>query len=93
MDASERRLARRLGRRIRRRRRAIDMTQEELSLRTGIHRTQFTLYESGARIPPTSTPVRLAAGLGVSVEQLVGGIGREPGGAVEAGGDDGAADA
>jgi transcriptional regulator with XRE-family HTH domain len=74
MDGFDKRVAEQLGRRIKRRRNFLDMSQEALAERTGIHRTQFSLYENGQRMPLTSTLIKLAAGLGVSVDQLVGGI-------------------
>lgn len=74
MDEFDRRVARQLGRRVRRRRHFLDLSQEALGERTGIHRTQFSLYESGDRMPLTSTLIKLAAGLGVSVDQLLVGI-------------------
>jgi transcriptional regulator with XRE-family HTH domain len=74
MDEFDRRVARQLGRRVRRRRHFLDLSQEALAERTGIHRTQFSLYESGERMPLTSTLIKLADGLGVSVDQLLVGI-------------------
>jgi transcriptional regulator with XRE-family HTH domain len=78
MEGFADRVAEHVGRRIRRRRRAIDMTQERLAERAGIHRTEITLIESGRRMPLTYTLIKLAAGLGVSVDQLVAGIEWEP---------------
>jgi hypothetical protein len=43
MDEFDRRVARQLGRRVRRRRHFLDLSQEALGERTGIHRTQFSL--------------------------------------------------
>jgi transcriptional regulator with XRE-family HTH domain len=63
-----------LGSRIRRRRRYLDLSQEALAELAGIHRTQISLFEHGERMPMTSTLVRLAAALGVSVDQLLAGI-------------------
>jgi transcriptional regulator with XRE-family HTH domain len=74
MDEFDRRVAEQLGRRVRRRRHFLDLSQEALAERTGIHRTQFSLYENGERMPLTSTLIKLAAGLGVSVDQLLVGI-------------------
>jgi transcriptional regulator with XRE-family HTH domain len=74
MDDFDRRVAEQLGRRVRRRRHFLDLSQEALAERTGIHRTQFSLYENGERMPMTSTLIKLAAGLGFSVEQLLVGI-------------------
>ena len=63
MDEFAAEVAERIGRRIRRRRRAIDMTQEELAFRAGVHRTQITLIERGRRQPGIETVVRLAGAL------------------------------
>jgi transcriptional regulator with XRE-family HTH domain len=68
------RVARQLGRRVRRRRHFLDLSQEALAERAGIHRTQISLYESGQRMPLTATLVRLAAALDVSVDQLLAGV-------------------
>ena len=74
MDEFDKRVAEQLGRRVKRRRNFLDLSQEALAERTGIHRTQFSLYENGERMPLTSTLIKLAAGLGVSVNQLVAGV-------------------
>jgi transcriptional regulator with XRE-family HTH domain len=74
MDEFGARVAEQLGRRVKRRRNFLDLSQEDLAERAGIHRTQISLYEKGARMPLTATLIKLAAGLGVSVEQLVAGI-------------------
>jgi transcriptional regulator with XRE-family HTH domain len=74
MDEFDERLKKVLGRRIRRRRRHLDLSQESLAERAGIHRTQITLYETGERMPLAVTLVKLAAALGVSVDQLIEGI-------------------
>jgi transcriptional regulator with XRE-family HTH domain len=63
-----------LGRRMRRRRRALDMSQETFAERAAIHRTQTTLYERGHRMPYASTLIKLAAALEISVDQLLAGI-------------------
>jgi transcriptional regulator with XRE-family HTH domain len=68
------------GRRLRRRRRALDLSQEAVAERTGIHRTQMTLYEKGERVPRAATLIKLAAALDVSVSQLLVGVGWEPAG-------------
>lgn len=74
MDEFDRRVAVQLGRRVRRRRHFLDLSQEALADRAGIHRTQISLYETGDRMPLTSTLIKLAAGLGVSVDQLLVGV-------------------
>ncbi|HEY2479011.1 MAG TPA: helix-turn-helix transcriptional regulator [Solirubrobacterales bacterium] len=47
MDDFDRRVALQLGRRIKRRRNFLDLSQEALAERAGIHRTQISLYEHG----------------------------------------------
>jgi transcriptional regulator with XRE-family HTH domain len=73
MDEFDRRVAIQLGRRVRRRRHFLDLSQETLADRAGIHRTQISLYETGRRMPLAATLVRLAAALEVSVDQLLAG--------------------
>jgi transcriptional regulator with XRE-family HTH domain len=65
---------RQLGRRIKRRRQFLELSQEALAERAAIHRTQISLFEHAERMPLTSTLIKLAAALEVSVEQLVTGI-------------------
>ncbi|HEY0280159.1 MAG TPA: helix-turn-helix transcriptional regulator [Solirubrobacterales bacterium] len=74
MDEFDERVKKVLGRRIKRRRQFLDLSQEALAERAGIHRTQISLYENGERMPMTSTLLKLAAALGVSVDQLLVGI-------------------
>ena len=74
MDGFDERVARQLGRRVKRRRNFLDLSQEALADRAGIHRTQISFYEHGERMPLVSSLIKLAAGLEVSVEQLVVGI-------------------
>lgn len=81
MDEFDRRVAVQVGRRVRRRRRFLDLSQEVVAERAGIHRTQISLYETGSRIPLTASLVRLAAALEVSVEQLLVGVEWEVGAA------------
>jgi transcriptional regulator with XRE-family HTH domain len=52
----------------------MDLSQEALAERAGIHRTQISLFELGERMPLTVTLIKLAAALEVSVEQLLAGI-------------------
>jgi transcriptional regulator with XRE-family HTH domain len=78
MDEFERRVAVELGRRVRRRRHFLDLSQETLAVRAGIHRTQISLYENGERMPLTSTLIRLAGALEASTDQLVAGTRWEP---------------
>ena len=55
-------------------RRQAGLSQEELSFRAGIHRTQVSLMEGAERLPRLETLVRLAGGLGISANDLLDGI-------------------
>lgn len=72
-------IAGRFGANMTRHRRAADLTQEELSLMAGLHRTEISQLERGLRIPRLDTVVKLAACLEVGVEELSGGMGWSPG--------------
>jgi transcriptional regulator with XRE-family HTH domain len=50
------------------------LTQEELSFRAGIHRTQISLMESAERLPRFETLVKLIGALGVDHGALFAGI-------------------
>lgn len=67
-----RRLKRRssnFGREVRTRRRALELTLEELSDRASIHPSTLSLIESGSRLPPEPPAVaRLAVALGLDPE-------------------------
>jgi transcriptional regulator with XRE-family HTH domain len=64
------------GHNVRRMRLAMDppCSQERLSHLTRLHRTEIGKIEQGEVEPRLSTLVILAAGLGVSVEELVRGL-------------------
>jgi transcriptional regulator with XRE-family HTH domain len=74
MEDFDSHVTRQLGRRIKRRRNFLDLSQEALAERAGIHRTQISLYENGERMPLASSLIKLAAALGISVGRLVIGI-------------------
>lgn len=74
MEDFDSRVTRQLGRRIRRRRNFLDLSQEALAERAGIHRTQISLYENGERMPLASSLIKLAAALDISLGRLVVGI-------------------
>jgi transcriptional regulator with XRE-family HTH domain len=64
-------------------RRAAGLSQEALGFEAMLHRTEIGTLERGERVPGLDTAVKLAAALGVSVDQLVAGIAwrvREPAG-------------
>ncbi len=68
-----------VARRIRRRRRWLDMTQEELAHRASVHRTQIPLIERGRRMPKLHTLIEIATVLDLSPCQLLEGIDWSPG--------------
>jgi transcriptional regulator with XRE-family HTH domain len=70
-------VTRQVGRRIRRRRRYLDLTQEEVALRASVHRTQMTLIERGRRMPRLHTLILICTALDISPCQLLEGIGQE----------------
>ena len=68
----DRDICKKFGARVRRRRREIEMSQEELAERAAIHRTYLSSLErSGARNPTIRVAHRIATALGVSVGSLL----------------------
>lgn len=64
-----------LAARIRELRLAKKLSQEELSFRSGLHRTALSLIERGERDPKLITMLKVAErGLGISVAELLEGI-------------------
>jgi transcriptional regulator with XRE-family HTH domain len=55
------------------------ITQEQLSFRAGLHRTEIGLLERGGRIPKIDTAAKLAGSLGVTLAALLDGIEWSPG--------------
>lgn len=56
-----------------------EVSQEELSFRASIHRTEVSLLERGERMPRVDTALRIAGSLGVPLEDLVAGLEWRPG--------------
>lgn len=52
-------------------RKAKGMTQEQLAKASGIHRITISKYEAGKVDPKTENAERLAAALGVTVDDLI----------------------
>ena len=69
----------RFGRNLARCREDAGISQEELSFRASIHRTQVSLLERGERVPRVDTALRLAGSLGVPLEELTAGLEWRPG--------------
>jgi transcriptional regulator with XRE-family HTH domain len=59
-------------------RKAADLSQEELSFRAAVHRTQISLIEGGHRMPRLDTLIKLAGALGVTLQELMKGISWDP---------------
>lgn len=59
---------------LRRLRQEAGLSQEELGFAAAIHRTEVGLLERGDRDPQLKTLVKLARGLGVSLDALLAGI-------------------
>lgn len=55
------------------------LSQEALGFRASLHRTEIGLLERGARVPRIDTLIKLAATLEVDPNELLAGIGWEPG--------------
>ena len=65
-------LGRRIGDRIRQERRERLWTQQELADRTGIRRPNIARLERGAGLPNLSTLLKIAVGLELSLNELIG---------------------
>lgn len=72
-------IAARFGDNMARQRELADLTQEELSVRASLHRTEVSQLERGLRIPRIDTLVKLAASLEVEPAELLEGIDWQPG--------------
>jgi transcriptional regulator with XRE-family HTH domain len=60
-----------LGRNLRRARERLELTQEEVGQRSGVHPTEVSRIEAGKRDPRISTVERLAKALGVPPGDLL----------------------
>lgn len=69
----------RFGQNLRRCRRVADLSQEQLGVRAGLHRTEIGLLERGARIPRIDTLLKLASALDIDPSVLLEGISWLPG--------------
>ena len=72
-------IAKRFAQNLARARRRKGLSQEALSVRASVHRTEISQLERGLRVPRIDTMVKLAAGLGVTPDVLLDGIEWTPG--------------
>lgn len=75
-------IAARFGDNLARLRRSADLSQEELSVRASLHRTEVSQLERGLRIPRIDTLIKLAASLEATADELLAGLEWTPGGMV-----------
>ncbi len=60
-------------------RRAANVSQDELSVRASVHRTEISQLERGLRIARIDTLIKLASSLEVAPGELLVGLGWQPG--------------
>ena len=60
-------------------RKGAGITQEELSSRAALHRTEVGLLERAERVPRIDTLIKLANALGVEAQELLAGLKWKPG--------------
>jgi transcriptional regulator with XRE-family HTH domain len=70
--------AERFGLNLARLRRAADLSQEELGVRAGMHRTAVGQIERGERVARTDSLVKLSASLRVDPGRLLAGLSWKP---------------
>jgi transcriptional regulator with XRE-family HTH domain len=61
-------------------RRRAKLSQEELAVRASLHRTAVGQLERGERVARVDTLVKLAGSLAIPPEELLDGMGWDPGG-------------
>jgi transcriptional regulator with XRE-family HTH domain len=72
-------IAARFGANVARCRKRANLSQEEVSIRASLHRTEISQIERGLRLARVDTLVKLSGALGVSPSELVEGIDWRPG--------------
>lgn len=72
-------IAARFGDNLARCRKRADLSQDELSVRASVHRTEISQLERGLRIARIDTLIKLAGSLEVSADELLVGIDWVPG--------------
>jgi transcriptional regulator with XRE-family HTH domain len=73
-------VAEQFGDNLARCRKAADLSQDELSVRASLHRTEISQLERGLRLARVDTLVKLARSLEVSADELLVGLAWSPGG-------------
>jgi transcriptional regulator with XRE-family HTH domain len=73
-------IAARFGENLSRARKRADLSQEELSVRASLHRTEISQLERGLRVARVDTLIKLIGSLEVSADELLVGMDWEPGG-------------
>jgi len=72
-------IAARFGDNLARLRRGADLSQDQLSVRASLHRTEISQLERGLRLARMDTLVKLIGSLEVSAEELLAGLDWTPG--------------
>lgn len=72
-------LAGHFGELLRRERRCAGLSQDNLGVLAGLHRTEIGLLERGQRVPRIDTLVKVAGSLEVQPGALLTGVGWQPG--------------
>jgi len=67
-------IAAQFGANVIRARNRADLSQEELSLRASLHRTEVSQVERGLRLPRVDTLIKLRDALEISADELLVGI-------------------
>jgi transcriptional regulator with XRE-family HTH domain len=73
-------IAARFGDNLVRCRKQADLSQDELSVRASVHRTEISQLERGLRIARIDTLIKLAGSLEAAPEELLAGMAWDPGG-------------
>lgn len=61
-------------------RKRADLSQDELSVRASLHRTEISQLERGLRLARVDTLIKLIGSLEVSADELLAGMSWDPGG-------------
>jgi len=73
-------IAARFGDNLARCRKRADLSQDELSVRASLHRTEISQLERGLRLARVDTLIKLVGSLEISADELLAGMGWDPGG-------------